>query len=222
MSNQIWMDSEYVYAATSSGLSIVDIETEEQVSFASYTGGFSSVWSDEDYVYLGTTASGVVALLKSYVGLTDLSSYVHPFISYPDITSNQVNYIHGNSNKLILCTVSGVDIVRKETSYITHTNISSPQKCFATENYDYFYYTVSGSTWSLNRLNGNRSDWSYADKTYFAGENFLAGAEKITDFFVTEHTSTSGTNNTIFLTTDLDVRVYDEGSDEYLIFTTIS
>jgi hypothetical protein len=215
------MDPQYVYAATSSGLSIVDIETEEQISFASYADGFSSVWADDDYVYLGTTASGVMSLSKVYVGLVDLSSYVEPFLSYPDITCNQINYIHGNSNKLILCTVSGVDIMRKDSLYITHTYISTPQKCFVTENYDYFYYTISGSTWSLNRLNNNRSNWTYADKTYFAGENFLAGVEKITDFFITEHTSTSGTNNTIFITTDIDVRVYDEGSEEYIILNTI-
>ena len=220
MSNQIWMDTDYVYSATASGLSVVDIDTEEQISFAADSNGYSSVWADDDTIYLGTSANGVMSLSKIHVGLIDLSPYVNVFLQYPSITCNQINYIHGNANKLILCTVSGVDILRKDSLYITHTYIYSPQKCFATENYDYFYYTISGSPWSLNRLNGNRSDWYYADETYFAGENFLAEVEKINDFFVTEHTSTSGTNNTIFIATDKDVRVYDEGSEEFIVFNT--
>jgi hypothetical protein len=140
----------------------------------------------------------------------------------PFITSNSVRYIHGNSNKLICCTVEGVDIIRRDSNYITHTNVLGATKCFVTPNYDYYYYTVSGTTnWYLNRLNNNTSDWTTSDIVYTTGSGFLSDSVAIKDFYVTEHTSISGLNNTIFLIADDGVHIYDEGSNDHIIYRVI-
>ena len=41
---QIWTDESYVYAATTSGLDIIDLETEQRAHFLSRQGGYTSVW----------------------------------------------------------------------------------------------------------------------------------------------------------------------------------
>jgi len=88
---------------------------------------------------------------------------------------------------------------------------------------DYYYYTVSGTEyWSINRLNGNTSDWSLPDTYYTTGSGFLGDVTCLVDFYVTEHTATSGINNTLFLATDNGVYVYDEGANLYNIYTTSS
>jgi hypothetical protein len=150
-----------------------------------------------------------------------MSSYAQT----PDLTSDNVRYIHGNDTRLVCCTDAGVNIIRRDSSYITKATISGAMKCFVTPDYDYYYYTVedtSSSIWYLYRLNGNTGDWASSDVTYSTGTGFLRDATNISDMYVTEHTSTAGSNNTLFLATLSGVYVYDEGTAEYFIFTTVS
>ncbi len=220
--NQIWTDNKYVYAATISGLDVVSIETEQRQSFASNSNGYSTVWSDNNEIFVGTTTAGIKFFNQASIGPAELVSYLVTYVRAPDITSNDVKYIHGNANKLICCTVKGVDIIRRNSHYITHTTISGATKCFVTPNFDYYYYTVSGvDNWTLNRLNGNTSDWVLPDMIYTTGSGFLAGSTRINDFYVTEHTSVSGAYNTLFIATDLGVYAYDEGSTEHRCFMTL-
>lgn len=220
---QIWTDTDYVYAATSSGLDVINIATEQTQSFASEPAGYNTVWADEDYVFVGTTNSGIKFLAKSAIGPADISSELTIYAQSPDLVSNNVKYVHGNSTKLICCTLDGVNIIRRDSHYITKATVSGASKCFVTPDYDYFYYLVSGTNdWTLNRLNENRSDWYNADIIYTTGSGFLENVTEIKDFYVTEHTSTSGNYNTLFLATDNGAYVYDEFTTDYLIFTTIS
>jgi hypothetical protein len=222
---QIWTDSDYVYAATSSGLGIIDIDTEQTQSFATNPNGYNTVWADDDYVFVGTVDNGVEVLSKSDIGPAEISSFMTTYAQVPDLGSNDVVYIHGNSTKLICCTTAGVNIIRRDSHYITGATISGAKKCFVTPDYSYYYYTVEdtdNSTWYLYRLDGNTGNWSSSDVTYSTGAGFLRDATTISDMYVTEHTSLAGTNNTLFLATLSGVYVYDEGTNDYFVFTTVS
>ena len=217
--NQIWTDDKYVYAATTSGLDVINIETELRQSFASNSSGYTTVWSDGNEVFVGTTAAGIKFFSQSSIGPAEMISCLVDYARVPFLTSNSIRYIHGNSNKLICCTMRGVDIIRRDSQYITRTVINGATKCFVTPNHDYYYYTVSGSTsWTLNRLNGNTGNWTTPDISYTTGSGFLETATRINDFYITEHTSVSGADNTLFIATDVGVYVYDEGSTKYAFF----
>lgn len=221
--NQIFIDETYVYAATSSGLNIIDIETESIISNEqSYP--YTTVWADTDTVFLGTNGYGIKSLAKSiiapgeiFVGLTD-----YAFV--PDITSNNINYLHGNYHKLMCCTISGVDIIDFETHYITYTTISGgAKKCFAAEN-DKFYYTVSGiNNQYIHRLDSNTGDWITPDHTHITGSTFLSSASEINDIYVTAETSLAGNEyNTLFVATNNGISIMDEGTWVYAMYTTVS
>jgi hypothetical protein len=222
--NQIWTDNKYVYAATTSGLDIISIETELRQVFVTNTNGYSSVWSDNEEIFIGSNR-GIKFFNQSSVEIEDVFTLLSDYVLEPDINNNNVRYLHGNINRLICCTAAGIDIIRRDTHYITHTNISGATKCFVTPNYNYYYYTVSGTAisgvapWYLCRLNDNTSDWATPDIMYTTNSGFLVPSTCINDFYVTEHTSTSGINNTLFIATDIGVYVYDEGSAEYSFFT---
>jgi hypothetical protein len=104
--------------------------------------------------------------------------------------------------------------------YIASATVSgTPHKCFALNNS--FYYTVSGTeNWTLNRLDSLPTNEHLADEIYTTGVGFLSNATRIKDFYVTENTSTVGDYNTIFIVTDAGVSVFDEGSENYIEFTT--
>jgi hypothetical protein len=219
---QIWTDDQYVYAATSSGLDVISIETEERVSFATNPEGYTCVSSDSEKIYAGSKY-GIKCIDKEDVGHSELAYYTNDYQRYPFLNSDEVFYLYGNENKLICSTIEGINIIRKDSGYITKTSVSGAKKCFVTPNYDYYYYTVSGtSNWQLCRLNGNTSDWADSDIVYTTGSGFLHSATCLNDFYVTEHTSISGVNNTLFVATDIGIYVYDEGSGDYAVFTTIS
>lgn len=225
--NHIWTDNLYVYAATTDGLDVIDIDTELRQSFATNLGGYTTVWSDSDFVFVGSSA-GIQYFRQSDVGPAEIISALTDYASVPDLTSDEVRYLHGNENKLICCTERGVDVIRRNSGYRTYTNVFGAQKCFITPNHDYIYYTISGiatsgtAPWYIHRLNNNTSNWSSPDLIYATGSGFLENATRLNDFYVTEHTSTSGLNNTLFIATDNGIYVYDEGSGNYIVFTTVS
>lgn len=220
---QIWTDEKYVYAATSSGLKLTNIETEEIESYATNPNGYTTVWSDDTEAFIGTTNDGIKKIIKSEISPGEIISIVKDFAKDYDITNNNIKYIHGNSNKLICSTIEGIDIIRRASNYRTYTTISGAQKCFITPQYDYIYYTVSGTGhWSINRLNNNTQNWQNPDIIYTTGSGFLSSASIINDIFVTEHTSTNNINNTLFIATDIGIYAYDEGSNYYLCYTISS
>jgi hypothetical protein len=221
--NQIWTDETYVYAATSNGLNIIDIETEEIIS-KEQSYPYTTVWANTDTVFLGTNGHGIKSLDKSFIVLGEISSGLVDYVSAPDITNNNIKYLHGNYHKLMCCTISGVDIIGLDTHYVTHTTISGgAKKCFAAEN-DKFYYTVSGiDNWYLYRLDSNTGDWITPDHTYTTGNTFLSSASGINDIYVTAETSLAGNEyNTLFVSTDYGVHIQDEGTGIYAIYTTVS
>lgn len=221
---QIWTDDDYVYAATTSGLYITDGYTEQQVAYVKPSIGSSdyrTVFADGSYVYIGTATAGVKRFpIEDILNGDNIATSLTDYVRSPDITSNSIKYIHGNDNNLILCTNEGIDIIHKRSLYIASATVSgTPHKCFALNNS--FYYTVSGTeNWTLNRLDSLPTNEHLADETYTTGVGFLSNATRIKDFYVTENTSTVGDYNTIFIVTDAGVSVFDEGSENYIEFTT--
>jgi hypothetical protein len=215
----IWTDENYVYAATSSGLDVISLDTEESVSFTTRASGYTTVWANDTHVFLGTSDDGIKYLPKSRIIPGEINSRVLNYVKEPDLISNNVKYIHGNENKFMCCTEAGVNIVRPSTGYITSTAISGALKCFVTPGEDYFYYMTSSS---IYRLDGNAGFWSSADRVYTTGSGFLATGTSLNDIYVTEHTSVSGIDNTLFVVSDFGAHVYDEGSGYFVLFTTVS
>ena len=222
---QIWVD-DYVYAATSDGLEIYDTVSESLYSYVTYSGGFNTVWANDDKVFVGTTDAGVKYINKtcisgSVVSPYDLYTCLNDFSGltyYHELTSNNIRYIHGNSDVLCMITDSGVDVVKIDPqSYRSYTTISGAKKCFMTAA-GKFYYTISGTEWSLNRVDSCLYDWSVPDYSYITGSGILPATEKINDIFITENTASDGVSNTIFCATSSGVYIIDGGSDQYIIY----
>jgi len=63
--HQVWMDQVYAYAVTSSGLSIIDLETGNNVSYIYNRDGFTTIWGNDDTIYVGTLADGIKYIDKT-------------------------------------------------------------------------------------------------------------------------------------------------------------
>ena len=119
-------------------------------------------------------------------------------------------------------TIEGVDVIDLNTDYIVHTTVSGVKKCFITPNNNCCYYTVSGvSDWSLHRVDNVVSDWAFESIVCTTGSGFLSGATIINDIYITEDTSVNGSNNTVFISTDYGIYIYDEGSTDYKHYMTL-
>ena len=219
--NQIYSDSNYVYAVTTSGLDIIDKTEEDKIAYIYTSDGFETVWTNDDRVYLGTSASGIKYFNKTCISgtvlipedlITCLNDYVSPF----GISSQTIRYIHGSSdNYLMCCTNSGVDVYyMKSTKYRSSLETTEAQKCFMTSTGKFYYTNTSG----VNRVDKPLWDWTIPDYSYTAGRNILASGVGINDIFVTENTAANTTDNTVFIATTSGVYVIDEGSLSYVIY----
>jgi hypothetical protein len=227
---QIWTDDTYVYAATSSGASIVDIASESQGAYISFNGGFKSVYANDDTVFFATTDSGIQYIDKTCINSSinnpvDITSCLYEY-SVHTLTSNNVRYVHGSGDFMMCTTTLGVDIIKLEPhgykSYTTITGDQNPYKCFMTST-GKGYYTVqhTNGSWSVDRINSSLQDWSAPDYTYITGSGILPENVAINDIFVTESTSSNGTDNTLFVATTSGIVIIDEGILDYRIYYTV-
>jgi len=212
MLNQIWTDDDYVYAATSSGLDIIEIESEQRYAYITYGGGFTTTWADSTKVYLGTTASGVKYINKtcisgSIVSPYELSICLTDYLNTPDILSDQIIYIHGNGGYLAISTASGIDAKGPSVSGYTYVGLAS--KVFATSLGEVYYITGSGTNKQVNVVDEINGYWSEPD-TIYTTNSFILGNVDLFDMFVTEGTSDTGVSNTLFLATSSGVYIIDE------------
>lgn len=220
--NQIWSDI-YVYAATLSGLNIIEIESEKKYAQLTYNNGFTTVYGDDNKVYLGTTENGIKYINKtcisgSIISPIELSSCLNDYVEQP-LTSDEIRYIHGNNEFLMCCTSVGVDVIKKEPhGYRSYTTTSGARKCFMTSTGKFYYSTISGTSWELNRVNTSLTDWITPSHTY--GEPLIASNE-ITDMFVTEGTASDGVSNTLMVATASGIFVIDEENNDYAIYYTM-
>jgi len=220
--NEIYTDSTYVFAALEVGLDLIDIESEDKCAYITYTDGVKSVWGNDSIVFMGTTSSGVKYLNKSditcnLVTPVDLTNYVKPFKHTPFITSNNIKHVHGRDNIVMCCTASGVDIYKLEPNgYRSSTTISGAYKCFVPAGGGAYYLTLSGTDYSINKINTTLMDWSEPDEIFKVDSGL-----EINDLFVTYHTAVGGTKNTLFIATSSGVYVIDEATYETDIYYTV-
>jgi len=153
--SQIWTDDTYVYAVTISGLDIVDIASEQKIAFIPYET-FSTVWANDEKVYLGTTANGIKYIDKTCISGSvgdweNLSVCLTTFATYSGISSNVINYIHGNGNWLMCCTNVGIDILNTKEWYRSYTTVDDPQKCFMASSGRGYYTLNNGELFLKNK-----------------------------------------------------------------------
>jgi hypothetical protein len=214
---QIWSDRTYVYAATTDGLNIIEIESELPYAHLTYSDGFNSVWASTSGVYMATPASGVKYIEKTCISGSTISPYelavcLVDYLNEPDILSDQVRYLHGNNGHMLISTSSGVNYI--STAQVASTATELAGKVFITASGTMYYVTWSGSTWKINKKTATGSDWTEPDKIYETGTYLINSGADILDIFVTEGTSDSGVNNTIFVATISGIFVIDEELDE--------
>lgn len=218
--NQLWTDSDYIYAATSEGLKIFENDSIDEFAYVTYSSGFSTVWGNHNKIFAGTTNSGIKYLNKTCISGAELISCLNDFSDltyYSELTSNNITYIHGHEDTLGIVTESGVEIIKIDPqSYRSYTTISGARKCFMTT--EKFYYTVSGTEWSLNRVDSYLYNWNTPDKSYITGSGIFAAGISLNDIFVTENTGHDGISNTLFVATSSGVYVIDEITDNYDIY----
>jgi hypothetical protein len=223
--NQIWTDEDYVYAAINIGFDIIDITTESKIGYIEYDTGFSTVWANNDKVFLGTT-NGINYINKTCISgvplvqedlLECLIGYSNPY----GITSDDIRYIHGSGDTLLMCCTSlGADVYWGNYGYRSSTTISGAQKCFMTSTGKFYYTVDKGTEWELNRVDSEKWNWTTPDYSYVTGSGILEAGVSINDIFVTENTASNTIDNTIFVATSSGVCVIDEGGLDNEIYYT--
>ena len=202
---QIWNDDYYVYAATAEGLDIIEIDSEQQYAYITYSGGFNSVWANDNNVYVATSDAGIKYINKttitgSIITPLDLINDLMNYAGYPTITSDYVRYIHGQDNLLMCCTDSGVNtlgVYGKDSMTLT----PYAQKCFLSEEERLYYITASGGVYALNRVN-TPVDWTIPNKIYNVGDVVFRSGITLNDIFVDGVTIYTATSSGIYAIDD--------------------
>ena len=208
-------DNGYLYAATNLGLVIIDVESELEFSRAA-NNYCTSVWNSNDKVFMGTTNSGIYALDKSTISSGVVTDSLYQYRVYPNITSNDVKYLHGQSDYLCATTAVGVDFIWISLNDWDSRTIADAHKCFVCSD-GKTYYTTSGTPNKIYRSNiplGVR----YPPVVYTCGSGYLEPVPNVQDIYVTEGTSSVETmlwpENTLFIAASGSAFIFDEGSKE--------
>jgi len=224
--SSLYLDADYVYCTTVSGLDVYDIASEDLYAYIIYSGGFNAIWGNDDRIFIGTSAAGIKYVDKTCISgslseAVDVSSCLDDFsnlTAYSALTSDYIRCLHGYGDIVMAVTDSGVDIIKIDPqSYRSYTVVTDAYKGFMLSN-DEFYYTISGSEWSLNKVYTCLVDWSTPDYSWVTGSGVLASSITINDIFITERTGSAGIGNTVYIATSSGVYVIDEDSDRYAVY----
>ena len=197
----IWSIDSFIFKATNSGVDVYN-KLETLLGVVVYSE-VSSVWANNNYLYISTTNSGVLrSSISSISGAVydDLSVYK----SYPNITDNHVNYLHGGGNYLCVATASGVDVIDMVTSSGVYTSSSIiADKCHQlADRTSYYIYE--------NKLKTVYSD----DSTYLyqSGDGIIPTVSGINDLYVVD-----SINNLILLATTNGAVAIEENKGSELL-----
>jgi hypothetical protein len=208
-------DNGYLYAATDVGLLIIDIASEEEIAQVTSLV-CTSVWNSDALVFMGTSNSGIYALDKSTISSGDLTSSAYQYRSYPNITSNDVKYLHGQSDYLCATTAVGVDFIWISLNDRDSRTIADAYKCFVCSD-GKTYFTTSGTPNKIYRSNVPLGV-SSTPIEYTCGSGYLENVPNVQDIYVTERTSSVETvlwpENTLFIAASGSAFIFDEGSKE--------
>jgi len=207
---------------TTSGI-LVDIDGIG--AYVNYASGYKTVWANSTTLFIGSANDGIKRLDKEDISCdvddpTDLRGSIINYLNYPDITSDNIRYLHGNDNLLLCITDAGIDIHKMGAqAYRSTSSESNAYKGFMTSTGRFYYTVTSGVNYSaIHICNKCICDWSIPDTTYVNDGTLLASGVVIRDIFVTEGTSYNGVSNTIFAATSSGVYVIDEGNNDYDLY----
>lgn len=132
-----------------------------------------ALWANDNYLYIGTTDSGIDRLAMSYISSpsisgSDLFNYIESYKQHPSITSNHINYLHGNANYLCASTNSGVDHINITTDDWSHSTFNAGRegyKCYQTP--DGRFYYIDGTTTPLVKGMVATTDHTKVDETLY-------------------------------------------------------
>jgi len=225
--HQVWIDKEYVYYVTSSGLDVISIDSLNKVSYIELEDTFTTIWGNDDTIYLGTSLSGIkyinkTAILTNESSPYDLSIYLNDYDYYYNTTSDTIKYIHGYSTTLAVVTSSGLDILNNDPyqGYKSTTSNNNITTCFMTSRLETYYNVQVSDNDGIFKINNSKCDWQYPSISYSINNSFLPSDSYINNIFVTEGTSDNGIDNTLFVATTSGVYIYDEGSESYDFYNT--
>jgi hypothetical protein len=225
---QIYTDENYVYAAYSEGLDVIDLFLEAKVAYADHKYGFTSVCGDSDRVYLGTLTSGIKYIDKtcisgSYSYPYDLTDCLNDFDGPYNPSSDRIRSLFLRDNNLSVVTLEGIDIIGMEPGreYHSSTTSSGIIRSFLTSKRELYYIIHDSTTMSgVAKIGLISHDWDYPDTFYSAGDSFLSGEMVVKDIFVTTNTAEDSQNNTLFVATSSGIFILDEGSGESKVYYT--
>ena len=223
--NAIYTDSNYVYAAYSEGLDIIDIFSELRVAYIDYNYGFTSVCGDDSNVYFGTLYDGLFCIGKATISgnsavpycLND--GYFSANLRF-QTQSNEIKHLFLTNNNLSIVTVEGIDVINfSDQGYRSYTTLSGVTKSFITNKNELYYISYNNEyKYQINKINSTMCDWQSSDTVYEPGKSFMLNDVIINDVFVTENTSKLNNFNTLFVATSDGCYVYDEGTEECEIY----
>ena len=225
---QIHTDENFIYTATSYGLNIFDFSNNLLTAYIPYNEGFTSVWGNNEKIFIGTTASGIKSIdIVTVSGNTssnyNLTQHLTDLYEEPYISSNNIKYIHGNGTNLMICTDSGVEYIKTtgNPTFVSSTSIAGAQKCYLSSTAG--YYTVSGTEWSINRINNMNTSWDEPNRSYITGSGIFSTGLLLNDIYITEGTGSNETSNCVFCATSSGVYIIDEtniDTEIYNVYTT--
>jgi len=213
---QVWKDADYAYAVTSSGLDMYDINSANKVSYINNRGGFTTIWGNDSTIYLGTSDEGIKYIDKTTFSGGDLTINLQEYDYTYNTASNSIKYLHGYTDTLVAITEDAIDILNNSRhSFKSTTSGTNFTKCFMTSKGELYYITQDSPTDGISKINSVLCDWIAPDTFYGSGTSFLPAEQGVNDIFITENTSSTGEDNTIFVATTNGAVILDEGTTEF-------
>ena len=216
----------YIDATTKSGVNVIHLRNVDKTKLFIHNTTESSItssWVNDKYLFVGTTYTGI-----EYICLTELNNdginldytySTYNFASYPDITSNHVNYIHCSDDYVMCCTESGIDCYTTTASgYHYYTTVSGAKKCFVTD--DSAYYTLTSGTYeAIIVIKDFDTSWDTPYRTFDNDpyDGLFPTETAINDIYI--KTTTSGANIILAATTS-GIYAIDEDTGFYDLYLT--
>jgi len=219
---QLWMDSDYIYFTTPSGLDIMEIYQGTKVAYIPYENGFSSIWGNDFSVYLGTTQSGLKYINKNDIienelFPTSLQNNLLDYNYYYRPSSLNIKHTHGHLDTLLVVTDIGIDVFNNGPNGFKSSFYSEDvTKAYVTINRNVYYLLNNTISGGVHKVNSWLFNWNESDNSYIIGDSFIPSDIIINDIYI----STSITN-TLFLATTSGVYILDELTDTYETYNSL-
>ena len=118
--NRITSDDNSYYLISASGLVVIDKLSEQEVAYCNTTYNFTDVWtaSGVNKVFISTSGDGLLSVIKGTGLEGNLEEKLHIEAEVPDISSDVILSVHGNTlGNVLIGTASGVDFISEEAIY---------------------------------------------------------------------------------------------------------